>query len=81
MGEGEPASQGVIDEIYLPPWDTWFALLSLEGSSLLLAWIPQVFEPMVEDARLVGATEPLAWLDDLPTDPLYGVEGWAGIAD
>lgn len=82
MGEGAPVSQGVIDEIYLPPWDTWFAYLPLERSGVLLAWIPSLFEPLVEVARVVAATEPLAWLDDIPTEPLSSCgDGWTGIAN
>jgi len=81
MGEGEPASQGVIDEIYMPPWDTWFAYLPLGRTGVLLAWIPSLFEPLVEGARVVAASEPLAWLDAIPTEPLsYCGDGWGEIA-
>lgn len=68
MGEGTPASKAVIDDAYLPPWDTWFAVLPLvrEGSDaeyVLLAWIPSELETLVQDAINVGATEPIEWLD------------------
>lgn len=76
MGEGEPESQGVVDEVYLPPWDTWFAFRPLGGRGMLLAWIPREFELLVEAAREVAATEPLAWLDDLLTQPPASFGGW-----
>ncbi|MFB9992087.1 hypothetical protein ACFFLM_08950 [Deinococcus oregonensis] len=64
MGEGEPASQGFIDDAYFPPWDTWFAYLAdVQSGGVLLAWIPAEFELLVEDAIAVAATEPICWLD------------------
>ncbi len=70
MGEGTPVSGGVIDDAYLPPWDCWFALLSLDPviefstPYLLLAWIPTELVPAVQSAIDVAASEPLAWLSD-----------------
>jgi hypothetical protein len=70
MGEGDLPSGGVIDEIYLPPWDSWFALITLDPAiefnipSLLLAWIPAELVQAVQNAIEVAATEPLAWLSD-----------------
>ena len=29
MGEGVPVSDGVMDGLYLPPWDGWFAIVPL----------------------------------------------------
>lgn len=82
MGEGFAPSQGVIDWNYLPPWDTWFAYLPLERTGVLLAWIPSLFEPLVEAARVTAATEPLAWLDDLPTESYFlNQDGWPDVAD
>jgi hypothetical protein len=70
MGEGTPASKGVIDDAYLPPWDTWFALLPLrQGSyreSVLLAWIPSVLETLVQNAIDVAASQHIEWLDAAP---------------
>ncbi|AFZ69352.1 hypothetical protein Deipe_3943 (plasmid) [Deinococcus peraridilitoris DSM 19664] len=53
IGEGAPASNGVIDNIYLPPWDTWFAFVSFDTTGMLLAWIPAPLEALVESARSV----------------------------
>ena len=70
MGEGNPVSDGVIDDAYLPPWDTWFALLTLDPKiefstpHLLLAWIPLELTHKVQRAIDVAASEPLAWLSD-----------------
>ncbi|WP_027483127.1 hypothetical protein [Deinococcus pimensis] len=81
MGEGEPASRGVVDDVYLPPWDTWFAYLPLGRAGVLLAWIPSAFEPLVEAARVVAATEPLAWLDDLPSEsPAFSGDRWSEVS-
>lgn len=68
MGEGVPASDGVIDDCYLPPWDGWFGLLNVQTIhedflSLLLAWIPYPLIERVERAAVVGATQSLLWLD------------------
>lgn len=83
MGEGTPASGGFIDDVYLPPWDTWFAYLPLT-TGMLLAWIPEVFEAAVERAQEVAATEPLAWLNvalqDTRVPRTFGDPGWAGVA-
>lgn len=67
MGEGVPASKGLIDDIYLPPWDTWFAYLPGEQpfDGVLLCWIPDVLVDQVQAAIDVGATEPLIWLDNV----------------
>lgn len=67
MTEGVPASDGVIDESYLPPWDGWFAVLTLHSEShLLLAWIPQALVENVQSAVEIAATTttPTTWLDE-----------------
>lgn len=73
MGEGVPASGGVIDDTYLPAWDMWFAVLQLtaqayesrpEKHQLLLAWIPDELVLDVQAAIEVAATEPIIWLDN-----------------
>jgi hypothetical protein len=72
MGEGVPASDGVIDGSYLPPWDGWFGLLkvsSIHADSLLLllAWIPAPLVERVQSAAEIAASEPIIWLDsELP---------------
>lgn len=68
-GEGTSSSKGVIDDAYLPPWDTWFALLPIMQAGeriefLLLAWIPSELEMLVQNAIDVAASEPIWWLDD-----------------
>jgi hypothetical protein len=70
MGEGNPVSDGVIDAAFLPPWDTWFALLTLDPKiefstlHLLLAWIPLELTHKVQRAIDVSASQALAWLSD-----------------
>lgn len=69
MGEGVAVSDGVIDDTYLPPWDTWFAVFPLaEVNSteqyVLLAWIPDMLMHLVQEAMEVAATQPIAWLSD-----------------
>ena len=70
MGEGTLVSGGVIDDAYLPPWDCWFALLTLDPEiefstpHLLLAWIPLELTHKVRRAIDVAASQPLAWLSD-----------------
>lgn len=68
MGEGNPASAGVIDDAYLPPWDTWFAVFPLaydngEGR-VLLAWIPADLTEAVQEAIEIAATQPIHWMDE-----------------
>lgn len=65
LGEGETASNGLIDNWYMPPWDCWFAYLPGEkpGEGVLLAWIPDPLIEKVENAIEVAATAPLMWLD------------------
>lgn len=66
MGEGEPASEGIIDYAYLPPWDTWFAVLDdLTETHILLAWIPEQLTELVENAISASATESISWLDEV----------------
>lgn len=74
MGEGVPASYGVIDEYYMPPWDTWFACLQdPEGKEkVLLAWIPHPLIELVQSALEIAATQPLMWLDSLQFDEWRG---------
>lgn len=81
MGEGVPASRGVIDDYYLPPWDTWVAFLPFDPQGVLLAWIPSELVKDVEQARLVAATEPIAWLD-LPLHELGSpqIADWRRVA-
>lgn len=62
MGEGTVESNGVIDDAYLPPWDTWFACVHAGDHTLLLAWIPAPLVDAVQAAIDVAATEPIAWL-------------------
>lgn len=68
MGEGVPASDGVIDDAYLPPWDTWFAVFPLAEyggrGQVLLAWVPDELVAHVVSAMEVAATEPIHWLDE-----------------
>lgn len=76
MGEGAAESRGVIDECYLPPWDTWFACLRPGEQRLLLAWIPAELEADVEAAIAVAATDPIAWLDG----PHPAFDEWRAVA-
>lgn len=76
MGEGAAESRGVIDECYLPPWDTWFACLQAGGQRLLLAWIPAALEPGVQAAIAVAATDPIAWLGG----PHPAFDEWRAVA-
>ncbi|WP_189008519.1 hypothetical protein [Deinococcus roseus] len=78
MGEGASASKGVIDDNYLPPWDTWFAFLSqLPEARLLLAWIPEALSEWVQGAIEVGANHPIEWLDVVVTaEDLQPGDGW-----
>lgn len=68
MGEGVSASDGVIDDAYLPPWDCWFAVFQLAEyggtGQVLLAWIPDELVANVQNAMEVAATEPIHWLDE-----------------
>lgn len=71
MGEGVPASDGIIDDTYFPPWDTWFAVLELDPAlefsvpHILLAWIPEALAVQVQNAIDVAASAHLGWLDEL----------------
>lgn len=71
MGEGVPASDGIVDDAYLPPWDTWFAVLDLDPATefsvphILLAWIPKPLEAQVQAAIDVSATQPIGWLTEV----------------
>lgn len=76
MGEGRVESRGVVDDCYLPPWDTWFACLDVGERCLLFAWIPSVFAIDVQRAIDVAATDPLAWLaGPIPKDAEWGSVG------
>ncbi|MFC5599180.1 hypothetical protein [Deinococcus cellulosilyticus] len=74
MGEGVPASDGLIDNNYLPPWDSWFAYLAGNepSSGILLAWIPEPLEHKVQAALEVAATQPLIWLDQINQPHQWG---------
>ncbi|CAM4175280.1 hypothetical protein DEMA109039_10175 [Deinococcus marmoris] len=54
MGDGEHASQGVINGTNLPPWDTRFAVLPLECNVVLLARIPGLAEPQRRGSTRAG---------------------------
>jgi hypothetical protein len=64
--EGAPASDGVIDESCLPPWDVWFAILPLQSENhlLLLAWIPAPLVGLVGWAAEISPTQTITWLDE-----------------
>jgi len=90
MGEGTPASNGVIDDAYLPPWDTWFALIvysehknhPYSPESILLAWIPAELTSVVQCAIEVAASQPIRWLDEPWFDDLYNpaTHPWGKVA-
>lgn len=69
MGEGVPASDGIIDDAYLPPWDTWFGVVKLinkpSDDTALLAWIPDQLTEPVQCAIELAATQPIGWLDEV----------------
>lgn len=77
MGEGTVESNGVIDDAYLPPWDTWFACVQAGDHRLLLAWIPASLVNAVQAAIQVAATEPIAWLTG--PHPLHSA--WQDVGD
>lgn len=77
MGEGTVESNGVIDDTYLPPWDTWFACIHTGDRALLLAWIPAPLIDAVDAAIAVAATDPIAWL----AGPLPPTSEWQAVRD
>ncbi len=75
MGEGTIESNGIIDDTYLPPWDTWFACVHTGDHTLLLAWIPAPLVDGVQAAIYAAATEPIAWL----VGPHPRVSAWQAV--
>ncbi|MFC6592334.1 hypothetical protein ACFP81_10240 [Deinococcus lacus] len=65
MGEGAPASQGIVDDTYLPPWDTWVATVQTADDLALLSWIPDELSPPIQSAIDISAHCCLDWLDEV----------------
>lgn len=72
MAEGatELASQGFLDVVSEPPWDTWTWFS--ESTGVLLAWVPRRFEEAVTKGIEVSSTAAI-WWSDLPNQT---VDGW-----
>ncbi len=58
-GASEAESEGFIDELDLPPVDTWICL----RNSKLYAWIPEQYCNLVQEAIDVNALDILWWED------------------
>lgn len=53
-----------IDDDYIPGWDTWVSLVSLDDSSghALLSWVPCEFVQLVDDAVAIDPASCMSWL-------------------
>jgi len=62
----DSVTSGYLDEFYLPPWDTWLALVPLCGSGsrrFLLSWVPPWARQFaIDEAIGADAMARLAWV-------------------
>ena len=64
-GAGSPDTYGFIDDDWIPGWDTWLAIVSLEGKPnehALLCWVPPELCREVDSAVAVDAAQCMSWL-------------------
>jgi hypothetical protein len=64
-GAASPLTYGFIDDNWIPGWDTWLAIVSLEGKPndhALLCWVPVELCREVDSAITVDAARSLSWL-------------------
>lgn len=76
-----PETAGFIDDDAMPPWDTWIALVQVEGShgaACLLSWVPRWLFDRVNFAVQVDAAECLSWACFDPQDRLIP-KGWGRV--
>jgi hypothetical protein len=67
-GLSEECSQGFIDVIDLPPWDTWLICVPISGvlhqTGLLLSWVPSEFCDLVSKGRDVNMVDCFFWASE-----------------
>ena len=60
-GASESESDGLIDIYDCPPIDTWFYLINDEHGMVLLAWIPEKFVELIDNAININCIDCLSW--------------------
>lgn len=72
----ETLTNGYLDQFYLPPWDTWLALVPLANrgtETFLLCWVPPWAElRSIDDAIEADAMVRLAWASRRGTEIVVG---------
>ena len=64
-GAGSPETYGFIDDDWIPGWDTWLAIVSLEDKThthALLCWVPPELCREVDSAISLDAASCMSWL-------------------
>ena len=56
-GASAAESYYLFDDYDLPPIDTWFYLMSIQGTRLLFAWIPDKYISLADDAITVNCVD------------------------
>ncbi|ADB16925.1 hypothetical protein Psta_2254 [Pirellula staleyi DSM 6068] len=77
-GAGSPETYGFIDDDWIPGWDTWLAIVSLNGKPnehALLCWVPSELCREVDSAINLDAARCMSWLAYDHTNKPYLV-GW-----
>lgn len=68
-GAAEPETQGFLDMLNMPPWDTWVGLYTgkvpdiEEDVTGLIAWVPPQMVELVDRGIRVNPEECIQWLD------------------
>ena len=62
FGDPEEDPRCYFDEQDHPPWDTWIQTIGSEDPTVI-AWVPRVMLPFVEEAVAISATSCIRWLD------------------
>ena len=82
-GLGESLTKGYLDASDMPPWDTRVTYVTpgddaTAQTGYLLAWVPPVFVPSVDDAVEINAYGALYWLAGtrLLLSEILGEMGW-----
>ena len=61
-----PETRGVLDEDYLPAWDTWLSIVGIDaeyGTHGLLCWIPECLAESIDFAIRIDPACCMAWCD------------------
>lgn len=83
-GAATAETLGFLDDDYMPPWDTWLAILPVPelsyGTHCLLSWVPEALADRIDGGIIVDPAESLSWCSISSNGKLI-IHGWGNVVN